>query len=196
MAKRFTTPRGTANYPKTDRGYKWSDSANRSVPDPDGEYLLDVVFTPEAAANITRVVNTFIKDNNLKAKKLPYKPYKDKEGNETGDVIVSFKQYAKNQDGTKRALPHFDSKAIPLPSSFQLTHGSTVIVSYRPFHYKAQGGGIKLYLDGVQVIELGERSNMFAPEDDGFTYVTSEADDMDNDFEYEKPTENDDDIPF
>lgn len=194
--KKYITPRGIAKYPKTDKGYKWNDSANRNTPDPDGEYMLDLIVSEEGLAPIKRVVETFLKEGNLKAKNKPWQKNKDKDGTELDTYIVKFKQYAKNQDGSKRVLPHFDAKARKLPEDFMLTNGSTVAVQYHPFYYKAQGGGVKLYLDSIQVIDYvqWEGSSPFDAVDDGFTYE-GETDNSD----YDEDTINedeDDSVPY
>lgn len=167
--------RGIALFPKLDRPYRWDDASERSVPDPDGEFSVGVIVPEDKASAIQRNVLAFAKEVMGKVpKKVPFKPEVDKETlEETNNIIVTAKQYGKDRDGQLRAIPHFDSAGNALPKDFRLTGGSEVVIKVRPSTYKAQGGGVKLYLDGVQVVKYREPEsrNMFAPVEDGeFTY--------------------------
>lgn len=196
----LVTPRGTALYPKIDQPYKYSEAANRSVPDPDGEFELRVIFDAEATETIKSAVKMWASNHDnpkvSKAKKMPWRP-EVQDGEETDRFVVTFKQYGKDKEGRKRTIAQFDAKANKLPASFKLTNGSEVKVNFHPYYYSAQGGGIKLYLDAVQVLKyvpMQERS-VFDQEDDGFVYEDEVESNTTND-EEGFIEEEDDEIPF
>lgn len=164
--------RGIAVYPKTDQGYTWSEAKNRSLPDPAGKYECKVTVDLNAAQAAIAKIKEMISG---KVKKLPY------EINEEENT-VTFKtgNKAQDKDGKKKSMPHFDSKGRPLPSKFRLTSGSEVILTVHPYQYKAQGGGITLYLDTVQVVKyIPFQAGPGAVEDaddDSFVYEDDEDD--------------------
>ena len=83
----------------------------------------------------------------------------------------------------------FDAHRNIIPAEVDIGSGSKVKVAFQPNHYESFGGGINLYLQGVQVIDLVEYSGQsatsmgfdeeegFAPESDmkGFLDDASEA---------------------
>lgn len=182
--------RGIASYPKLHKAHKWDDAKNRSVPDPNGEYETGIVLSEEDASKLQANVKQWAKDNNHKPKKWPWRPEIDKATEEeTGRVIFTAKQYAKDQDGEERKIPHVDAGGKPLPANFRLTGGSTIVAKVRPSFYKAQGGGIKLYLDAVQVVAYVEYEN-----DHGFSaqegYRASGEDTADDEDEGDDSSDN------
>ena len=78
-------------------------------------------------------------------------------GDERGD-FVTLKQYARTKDGTPRAISVKDSQRNAFPSDKRVGNGSKVNVSYFPKEYTVYGGGVKGYLNAVQVTDLGEYS--------------------------------------
>lgn len=179
MAKRETKKlfiRGIARYPKTDKAYKFDQAQRKSVPDEDGKLQIEVVVKPDASDKYKGILSDFVKENGKKLEKLKNHPFKaevDKETDEeTGNVIFSAWQYGKSKDGKIRKMAHFDSKGKPLPSDFRLTSGSEVIIAVRANYYETLGGGVNLYLDGVQVVKYRDRDGNpgfgALDEDDGY----------------------------
>ena len=82
---------------------------------------------------------------------------KNKE-DERGD-FVTLKQYSRNKDGSFRDMSVKDSERNPFPSNKRVGNGSTVNASYYPKEYTQYGGGVKGYLNGVQVVDLIEYSS-------------------------------------
>ena len=76
-------------------------------------------------------------------------------GDERGD-FVTLKQYARTQEGTFRPMKVTDSQRNPFPTDKRVGNGSKVNASYFPKPYDQFGGGVKGYLQGVQVLDLVE----------------------------------------
>ena len=74
---------------------------------------------------------------------------------ERGD-FVTLKQYARTRDGSTRSISVKDSERNPFPNSKRVGNGSKVNASYRPVPYTQYGGGVKGYLNAVQVVDLIE----------------------------------------
>lgn len=150
--------RGIARYPKTDRAYKFDKAAKRSVPDPEGKLSIEVIVDGEVAKSIEDKIKAHAKEGGLKiatVKNWPFADELDKENDDepTGRIVFKAWQYGSNKDGTIRKMGHFDSRGKALPSTFRLTSGSEVIIAVRPNAFKELGGGVNLYLDGVQVVK-------------------------------------------
>ena len=77
------------------------------------------------------------------------------EGDERGD-FVTLKQYARTKGGDFRGMSVEDAQRKPFPSEKRVGNGSKVNASYYPKPYTQFGGGVKGYLQGVQVIDLIE----------------------------------------
>ena len=70
-----------------------------------------------------------------------------------------------------------DSERNPFPSSKRIGNGSKVNVSYFPKEYSVYGGGVKGYLNAVQVVDLVE----YSTDDFGVVkggYVNTEAEEV------------------
>jgi hypothetical protein len=74
---------------------------------------------------------------------------------ERGD-FVTLKQYARNKEGTFRPMSVKDSERNIFPSNKRIGNGSKVNASYFPKPYTQYGGGVKGYLNAVQVVDLVE----------------------------------------
>jgi hypothetical protein len=163
----YTSPKGSAKYPKLDQPYSWSQTQNRSVPDADGQYELVLIMPAADFKPLKALLDEAIEQSGIKPQNVPYKKEMDKDtGEATGNVEVKFKAYGKRKDGSKNTVKFFDAKARPMPSNYALTSGSVV---------KAEGWisvakmGARLNLRGVQVISLADRGSAFAAED-GYEY--------------------------
>lgn len=139
------------------------------------------------------------KAKTIKAADKPYKEVVDEEGNETGDVEISYKmkaQFKSKKDGKiyhrKPAL--FDAKGKPLAAGVNVGGGSEGKVSceFYQFYTAKVGAGVSLRLCAVQVLELVEFGTRSASafgfeEEEGFTAeeptdaVVAESSDDDKD---------------
>lgn len=176
----YISPKGTAKYPRVDQPYSFSQQQNRTVPDPDGQYELTLLMSPQDAAEIKKKVEEAIKIEGIKPTNLPYKKEVDKDtGKETGLVEVKFKAYGKKKDGTANKIVYYDSKGNLLPRNFLLTSGSVVKAAG---YISVAKLGARLNLRSVQVINYVKREadNPFGVEEGGFEY---EAADFDNEEE-------------
>jgi hypothetical protein len=106
---------------------------------PDGEYSIEICNLDDANLKIAEADGLTIKNKD------------DERGN-----FVTLKQYAKDRNGTQRAIPVTDSQLKPFPNEKRIGNGSTVNASYFPKPYTQYGGGVKGYLNKVQVVDLIE----------------------------------------
>lgn len=169
----YTSPKGSAKYPKLDQAYSWSQGQNRSVPDPDGQYELVLVMPGADFKPLKALLDEAIAASGIKPQNVPFKKEMDKDtGEATGNVEVKFKAYGKRKDGSKNTIKYFDAKTRPMPGSTAINSGSVV---------KAEGWisvakmGARFNLRSVQVIDLVDRTSAFTPED-GYEYDGSDAD--------------------
>jgi hypothetical protein len=109
------------------------------------------------------------KKKKLIVRQFPYKDETDEAGNETGRVIVNFKQNAEIKskltgEVTKVVIPQFDAKGKSLPKTLAVFGGSLIKVSFstRPYLVdSSNAAGVSLDLGAVQVLKLvtkGQRS--------------------------------------
>ena len=85
-----------------------------------------------------------------------------------GDVVTR-KQYARTKDGSPRKISVKDSQRNPFPNDKLIGNGSKVNVSYFPKEYTVYGGGVKGYLNAVQVVDLVEYKTDDFDVVDGYT---------------------------
>lgn len=165
----FVSPRGTAKYPKVDQPYSWSNAQNRSVPDPEGQYELNIVMSEKDATPIKEAVKEAIKLAGIKPTNLPFKKEIDKDTQaETGNVEVKFKAYGKRKDGSLNKLKFVDAKLGPMPSNFRLTSGSVVKVDSYVTVAKL---GARLNIRAIQVLDLApESGSTNFTQEEGFSY--------------------------
>lgn len=130
-------------------------------PKGDPKYMIDVCFSPddagwqEWAGNLKAIIKTLPAqiDKHTGAaipKQMPIKRELDVDEQPTGRYYVTFKT------GEKFKPPVFDKFGVVIPETVLVGNDSKVRVSYTPVEYTAFGGGIALYLNAVQVIELVE----------------------------------------
>ena len=83
--------------------------------------------------------------------------------------FVTLKQYARTKDGSPRKISVKDSQRNPFPNDKLIGNGSKVNVSYFPKEYTVYGGGVKGYLNAVQVVDLVEYKTDDFDVVDGYT---------------------------
>lgn len=184
-----TTPKGIAVWPKLDTPDTKFDA--------EGVYTVKLKLTDEEAAPYVVLINKLAADHFEKTKAackdpvkkkkikltedMPYKPEYDKEGNETGHTILSFKMKAsgvskKTGKPWTRKPSLFDAKGEKIVKVPNIGGGSLIRVSceYVPWDNPKGEVGTSARLEGVQIIKLcsfGDRSaseHGFGQEDDGY----------------------------
>jgi len=136
---------------------------------PDGEWSIEVCNLDKANKKVAETDGLTIKNK----------------GDERGD-FVTLKQYARTKDGMPRSVEVKDSNRSDFPRTKMVNgrevqnrigNGSKVNASYFPKEYSVYGGGVKGYLNAVQVTD-------FIPYDaDDFSiveggYTNDEAEDI------------------
>lgn len=158
--KRLLTPVGFAKWahvhtPKA----PFQEKDGKAKGDP--KYMIDVCFSaddPEwkawagalKAAILALPVLTDKHTGSPIVKQMPIKRELDINEQPTGRYYVTFKT------GEKFKPPVFDRFGIAIPETILIGNESKVRVSYTPVPYEAFGGGIALYLNACQVVELVE----------------------------------------
>jgi|TARA_R100000808_G_C2136951_1_gene145167 hypothetical protein len=105
---------------------------------PDGEYSIEICNLDAKNKKVAESTGLTIKNKD----------------DDRGD-FVTLKQYATNKDGSPRKISVKDSELNPF-SQGSIGNGSKVNASFYPKPYTNFGGGVKGYLNSVQVIELIE----------------------------------------
>lgn len=127
----------------------------------DPKYMIDVVFDPkdEVAAEWLRDIRAKVealpvqidkKTGDPLRKQSPLKRDLDEQDQPTGKIVVTFKTGAKFKPGL------FNRHGTVIPPEVLIGNGSKVRVNYGENAYDGFGGGINLYLNAVQVLELVE----------------------------------------
>lgn len=201
----FKTPAGVAVYPHLTK------PDTRFVPE--GQYQVKLRIPSEEAQDLIESLDKAFaeaqetaKEKNpgkkIKEATKPYVTEEDEEGNETGNIVVSFKckaQITDKQGNTRVNSPKiFDSKNKEFPKDEEIWGGSTLRVAFNaiPYYTAMAGAGISLRLKAVQIIDLvsgggggngasygfGEEEGYVAPE--ATTKVaTADADETEEDNE-------------
>lgn len=124
----------------------------------------------------------------------PYKKDTDREGRETGNILITFSSSYKARI--------FDIYGREIPKDIFVGNGSMVQVCYMKSYYEVSGNkGMTLYLQAVKVIELIEPKEMTAndygfeteevPQDEDFTGIVGneieDTNDLDGEIDQEIP---------
>jgi hypothetical protein len=128
------------------------------------KYMIDVCFSAddpawkEWASNLKAMIVALpqLVDKHTGSpipKQMPIKRELDIDDKPTGRFYVTFKT------GEKFKPPVFDKFGYAIPETVLVGNESKVRVSYTPVPYEAFGGGVALYLNAVQVVELVEFGN-------------------------------------
>lgn len=172
----YISPIGTAQWPKLDQPYGWSEAQQRNVPDPEGQFETVLLVPEKDAQPLIASIKQAIEQSGIKPKHVPYKKEEDKDtGEETGNIAFKFKAYALNREGRPNKIHFFDSRARPLPSDIYLTSGSTM----RCLGWISVAKmGARLNLKEVQVINLIERQALgFDAVEGEYVYDADEVED-------------------
>jgi hypothetical protein len=198
MAKRVSIilPRATAVFPKLNEVdvYQPVDKKGKPSGAEKRRFLTRLEFNAEDHRKVDDYLKKCLKDFDLdEGSKLPWKAEK-KDKKPTG------KLHLEATSGEDYPPPFFDAKGNEVPrSKVKIGGGSVIKVDVTVNPYTGFGGGINLYINSVQIIELKQRStNRFEAEEGGFEYEGGAKDDADEeDTKTSAPsTDMDDDIPF
>lgn len=156
--QQFTTPVGFAKYAYLSKPKQFTD--DRGKPKGEPKYQIEVYFDPTnpdwkaVAADLQKMINavpTQYDDEKQPLKKQAlFKKELDDNDQPTGRYYITFKT------GTKFRPGVFDEYGQLIPENILIGNESRVRVNYTPAAYTAFGGGVNLYLNAVQVVELVE----------------------------------------
>jgi hypothetical protein len=191
-------PKGIAVFPKLNEidVYQPKTPSGKNNGPEKRRYITGVKFSDEDHRKVDAYLKKQLKANNLPANaKLPWK--QDKKDGSFSLQMTSGEDYPP---------PFVDAAGNEVPrSKVKIGGGSIIKPDVTVNAYDGFGGGINLYINQVQIIELKTRVlNKFEAEAGGYTYNGGDADedrseDLD-DAEPEAPeapdTNTDDDIPF
>jgi hypothetical protein len=160
--QRITTPIGVAKWahvhvPKP----PFKDAHGNSRQGAAAKYQIDVVFDGQEPAwkelaksimDMVRATPTTINKATQKPmdKQIPIKHELDENDQPTGKFYMTFKTGERFKPGV------FDKYGRQIPETVLIGNGSKVKVNFSPQPYNEFGGGVALYLNAVQVVELVE----------------------------------------
>ena len=173
----------TAMYPRLDQTYRYDKNIpprGKTVPcgptEENAKYEMDFRMTEAQAKELYKAMVAAYKEQ--AAADWPAMPKHtdvfeiDMDGGYIGSVQL------KGQYKGKVTEPplHVDAKNRKLPSSFKLTHGSTINIGVTLVPYSMSSHGVSLRVKAVQVLELAEKKQYspFEPQD-GFSVEEDDA---------------------
>jgi hypothetical protein len=163
MAKKVTIilPAGIAVWPKLDQVdvYQPTDKKGRPSGAAKRRFITRVKFNDEDHRKVDDFLKQCLKDFNLEDGKLPWK--KDKK---TGELTLEA------TSGEKYRPPVFDARNCKVPAMVIIGGGSTIKLDVTVNPYRGFGGGINLYINSVQLLDLKQRDGNRFEETEGFTY--------------------------
>lgn len=163
--QRFVTPVGEAKWAWLTKPKVYKDETGREQGTP--KYQIEVYFeatNPEwvdwckkLRAAIEAVPATIDRATGKPMpKQMPIKWELDENDQKTNRLFVAFKTSDKFKPGI------FDKYGKAVADGVLIGNGSKVRVNYSPNEYTAFGGGVNLYLNAVQVLELVEYKSQSA----------------------------------
>jgi hypothetical protein len=171
MAKKVTIilPAGIAVWPKLDQVdvYQPTDKKGKPSGAEKRRFITRVKYNDEDHRKVDDFLKQCLKDFDLEDGKLPWK--KDRKTSELTLEATS---------GEKYRPPVFDAKNREVPAKVIIGGGSTIKLDVTVNPYTGFGGGINLYINSVQLLDLKQRDANRFEETEGFTYGgEDEADD-------------------
>lgn len=144
----YVSPAGTAVYPWLNKpDFKFNS---------DGVYSVKMVFSKDKAKKMNDIIKPLMNGG----RNNPLKPEKDDQGEPTGNYVASFSMYAhvktKGGDEWDQKPALVDTVGNRVESL--IGGGSKLQVAFQaaPYPKELQGGGVKLRLKKVKVLELVE----------------------------------------
>jgi hypothetical protein len=169
MAKTVTIilPAGIAVWPKLDQVdvYQPIDKKGRPSGAAKRRFIARVKYNDEDRRKVDDFLKQCLKNFNLEDGKLPWK--KDKK---TGELTLEA------TSGEKYRPPVFDAKNSKVPAKVIIGGGSTIKLDVTVNPYTAFGGGINLYINSVQLLDLKQRDGNRFEETEGFTCAGDDED--------------------
>ena len=153
----------------------FKDKSGREQGEP--KFQIDVVFSKDDlewqawAKELMAMVKAILQQMDKRTgqvipHQVPIKRELDQNDKPTGNFYVTFKTGAKFKPGV------FNKFGQPIPETQLIGNGSKVRVNYSPSPYEGFGGGVALYLNAVQVVELVEYKAQTA---DGYGFKSEAA---------------------
>lgn len=171
---RIVTPAGSALFVSCPNASKFdSDKQEASI-----------ILTQEEGDAIVAQMDAMLEEHgkamglNAKNVKYPMKPHTDRDGNETGNVVL------KSKTGMKFPAKLLDAKGTEFTpdTSFTIPNGSTVRFSLSVVLMKtAMFSGFTARLNGIKIIDMPQRDLGFGEDDGGFSYSESTVESSDVD---------------
>jgi len=190
--QRFNTPCGEA---------RWCYVQEPKAPfdrKGDPKYEVTIIFDPKDAiwVNWCKTICASVKASNGKHNPIKWETEKDKQGVKvkTGKLAVRFRTGAQYKPGL------FDKFGRKMPDGTLIGNGSKIVVNYSPDTYTGFDGGVTLYLNAIQVMELIPYVVVGKAEDYGFQTETPPPDETSFDAAIGVPPDDSgtpiDDLPF
>jgi hypothetical protein len=192
MANKITKilPAGIAVFPKLSEVdvYQPVDKKGRPSGAEKRRYITRVKFNDEDHRTVDAFLKKCAKELGVEDGKLPWK--KNKKDNTLELVATS---------GEKYRPPVFDAKNRKVPTSVVIGGGSKIKLDVSVNAYEGFGGGINLYINAVQLLDLKESSFGKSNFEETEGFASDDKDSTEGSFgSGETPSDDDmdDDIPF
>jgi hypothetical protein len=167
MAKKvgIILPAGVAVWPKLDLVdvYQPTDKKGRPNGAEKRRFVTGVKYNDEDHRKVDDFLKQCLKNFDLEDGKLPWKKHK-----KTGGLTL--------QATSDDRPPVFDAKNRRVPAKVIIGGGSTIRLDVTVNPYTGFGGGINLYINSVQLLDLKQRHANRFEETEGFTYGGNEVD--------------------
>ena len=157
MAKkpRLILPAGIAVFPKLNEVDVYQPVNKKGQPNGavKRQYITYVRYEPEVLKDVMAMIKKAAKELGAdEDAKLPFKKQKVSKDSEEKELVL------KAASGEKFRPGLFDAKNNAIPVSRVIGGGSLIKLDVTPAYYEGFGGGINLYLNAVQVLDLVENT--------------------------------------
>jgi len=173
MVKKATIilPAGIAVWPKLDQVdvYQPTDKKGRPSGAEKRRFITRVKYNDEDHRKVDDFLKQCLIDFDLEDGNLPWK--KDRK---TGELTLQA------TSGEKYRPPVFDAKNRKVPGKIIVGGGSTIKLDVTVNPYTGFGGGINLYINSVQLLDLKQRDANRFDETEGFTYGGDDEDEAED----------------
>ena len=173
MATKVTIilPAGIAVWPKLGEVdvYQPTDKKGRPRGAAKRRFIARVKYNDEDRREVDDFLKQCLKNFNLEDGKLPWK--KDRK---TGELTLEA------TSGEKYLPPVFDAKNRKVPAKVIIGGGSTIKLDVTVNPYTGFGGGINLYINCVQLLDLKQHDGNRFEETEGFTCDDDDDDEDDH----------------
>lgn len=183
MSKTTTLPKGTLVWPKLNEIDVFKPKSGKEK----RRFITNIKFSDEDHRKVDAWLKKVMKEGGQPTGQLPWK--KDKK---TGELTLQVTSGEKYPPGL------LDAKGNEVPrSKVQVGGGTIAKVGVTPNVYDGFGGGVNLYMNFVQILDLKAKQRYSVEAEAGFTY-SGDGDDAGGEDLDDTPSDNDmdDDIPF